>query len=249
MDKGEHLSLNDGQRQFFEINGYLSLDAITTLEEVQSIQQAYDMLLALHTSQASTYQGRLAPIDEALKHEKRVLLTNPQRYHRAFAGTLFESNALSIARQVVGNEAKLREAYLLYKPARFGTETPWHQEEAYLPAERTYNLITFWLALQDTWEESGSMHFLPGSQRLEVLPHYQWESGDSNIVLAVDPALFDEARAVACPLPAGGATMHTSRTLHYASPNVSNMPRRAFILDIEYPRAMGAKEEADGRAK
>lgn len=247
MKETEHVALSDEQIQFFQMEGYLVLEAITTQAEIQRLRQTYDLLLALHTSQASTYQGELSQVDEALKREGRVLLINPQRYHKAFAQTLFEDNALRIARQITGDEVKLRESYILYKPAHFGTETPWHQEEAYLPSDCTYNLITFWLALQDTWEESGGMHFLPGSHRLDVLPHHHWDSGDGHTVLAANPALFDVTRAVSYPLPAGGATIHTSRTLHYAGPNLSDAPRRAFILDIEYPRPQLAQRSANGR--
>lgn len=249
MKETEHIVLSDEQIQSFQMEGYLALDAITTPTEIQRLQQSYDLLLALHTGSASTYQGEISQVDEALKHAGRILLSNPQRYHQVFAHTLFEDNALRIARQLVRDEVKIHDSYILYKPARFGTVTPWHQEEAYMSPERTYNLITFWLALQDTWKESGGMHFLPGSHKLEVLPHYRWESGDDNTILAVDPELFDVARAVSSPLPAGGATIHTSRTLHYAGPNLSDAPRRAFILDIEYPRPLLAKGGANGKER
>jgi ectoine hydroxylase-related dioxygenase (phytanoyl-CoA dioxygenase family) len=36
--------------------------------------------------------------------------------------------------------------------------------------------------------------------------------------------------ATACELPAGGATVHDSRTLHYTGPNRTDRPRRAYIL-------------------
>jgi ectoine hydroxylase-related dioxygenase (phytanoyl-CoA dioxygenase family) len=238
MKEAEHVMLSDEQIRTFQMEGYLALDTITTPTEIQRLRQSYDLLLALHTGCASTYDGELSQVDQALKREGRILLTNPQRYHPAFLQTLFEGNALRIARQLVGGEVKLHESYILYKPAHFGTVTPWHQEEAYLPPERAYDLLIFWLALQDTREEAGGMSFLPGSQKLDILPHSRWESGDTNTVLAVHPGLFDVARAVFCPLPAGGATIHTSRTLHYAGPNLSDAPRRAFILDIEYPRPL-----------
>jgi hypothetical protein len=41
--------------------------------------------------------------------------------------------------------------------------------------------------------------------------------------------------AVACPVPAGGCTMHASYTLHYAGPNTSPRPRRAYILIFRAP--------------
>ena len=40
---------------------------------------------------------------------------------------------------------------------------------------------------------------------------------------------------MACPLPPGGATIHFSRTLHYAGPNTSTEPRRALIMGFSAP--------------
>jgi ectoine hydroxylase-related dioxygenase (phytanoyl-CoA dioxygenase family) len=247
MNDTELAALSDEQIHFFYTQGYLVLSTITTSEEIQHLQQAYDMLLALHTGCASTYQGKLSEVDKALKHERRIIIANPHRYHQAFLHTLFEANALNIAHQLTGNEVRLRESYILYKPAYFGAATPWHQEEVYLSSDITYNLMTFWLALQDTPEESGCMQFIPGSHKLKVLPHHRYNSNDSNIALAADTAHFDITRAISCPLQAGGGTIHTMRTLHYAGPNLSDIPRRAFILDIESLGAASDERKIYGR--
>ena len=45
----------------------------------------------------------------------------------------------------------------------------------------------------------------------------------------------DPSRAVAAPLPPGGCTIHHCRTLHYAGPNRSGQPRRAYILTFRNP--------------
>lgn len=44
----------------------------------------------------------------------------------------------------------------------------------------------------------------------------------------------DPKGAVACPLPAGGMTIHQPKTLHYTGPNRTNTPRRAYILFFGY---------------
>jgi hypothetical protein len=40
---------------------------------------------------------------------------------------------------------------------------------------------------------------------------------------------------VDCPLPAGGAVIHHSRTLHSAGPNGSAQPRLAYVLAFRGP--------------
>ena len=48
----------------------------------------------------------------------------------------------------------------------------------------------------------------------------------------VDPDL-----ATACPVPAGGCTVHTGRTLHFTGGNTTAQPRRAYIINCR-PRDM-----------
>jgi ectoine hydroxylase-related dioxygenase (phytanoyl-CoA dioxygenase family) len=40
---------------------------------------------------------------------------------------------------------------------------------------------------------------------------------------------------VACPIPAGGITIHHCRTFHYTGPNLTDQPRRAYILSFAVP--------------
>ncbi|MFN8853854.1 MAG: phytanoyl-CoA dioxygenase family protein, partial [Armatimonadota bacterium] len=48
---------------------------------------------------------------------------------------------------------------------------------------------------------------------------------------------------VACPLPPGGATFHSSRTWHYTGANRSEVDRRAYILS----GGRDARPRGDGR--
>ena len=69
---------------------------------------------------------------------------------------------------------------------------------------------------------------MPGSHNHEVLPHHSINDDPRIHGLEVDATSTNNA--VACPLPPGGATVHTNRTLHYAGPNQTDEPRRAYIL-------------------
>jgi ectoine hydroxylase-related dioxygenase (phytanoyl-CoA dioxygenase family) len=117
-----------------------------------------------------------------------------------------------------------------------GKETPWHQDIAYpvtsgkLDPARTIRVgCNFWMPLQDVTLESGCMQFVPSSNHAGVLPH-RTVGGDPKVhTLEVDGPL-DTSTAVACPIPAGGCTIHGPRTLHYTGPNNTANWRRAWIL-------------------
>ena len=43
----------------------------------------------------------------------------------------------------------------------------------------------------------------------------------------------DESAAAPCPLPAGGATFHHPRTLHYTAPNTTPVARLAYPVEFQ----------------
>ena len=77
------------------------------------------------------------------------------------------------------------------------------------------------------------MQFIPGSHKTEVRWHRHIDNDPTVHGLVTDDV--DPSQAVACPIPVGGATIHTCRTLHYAGPNTTDQPRRAYILVLGAP--------------
>jgi ectoine hydroxylase-related dioxygenase (phytanoyl-CoA dioxygenase family) len=88
--------------------------------------------------------------------------------------------------------------------------------------------------LQAVDQSNGCMCFIPGSHRGAVLPHRSL-NGDAQIHALECYSGFDRGDAIYCPLPAGGCTIHTSRTLHASGPNRSNSPRFAYVLVFHGP--------------
>jgi hypothetical protein len=58
------------------------------------------------------------------------------------------------------------------------------------------------------------MQFIPGSHRGPLVPHERKDPRGHSL----DAVGIDTARAIACPLPLGGATVHLPRTLHFTGP-------------------------------
>jgi ectoine hydroxylase-related dioxygenase (phytanoyl-CoA dioxygenase family) len=73
------------------------------------------------------------------------------------------------------------------------------------------------------------MQFIPGSHMNEIVPHHSIGHDVRVHGLEMDQ-LPDASKAVACPIPAGGCTIHHNRTMHYAGANRSDIPRRALII-------------------
>ncbi len=206
------------------------MEAITSADEVAELRGIFDGLFA---SRAGWEQGRafdLAGADEAGKEPVLPQIINPVEFAPALASTRFRVNALAIARQLIGPGAEPWFEHAINKPARIGAATPWHQDEAhrYDPGV-DYEQISIWMPLQPATLENGCMQYIPGSHRGPVLEHHSLND-DPRISALECCATFDATKAVACPLPAGGAAIHHCRTLHCASANVTGQPRRAYIL-------------------
>jgi ectoine hydroxylase-related dioxygenase (phytanoyl-CoA dioxygenase family) len=218
--------LLDEQIQAFHRDGYLRLDALTTPAEVQVLRGVYDRLFARTDGFADGDQLELGKLDEAGRATLSQIL-EPQKYAPELVDTQARANALAIARQLLGTGTKRAGDHAIMKPAGHGAATPWHQDEAYWSPAYDHSAVSFWMPLQEATLENGCMRFVPGSHALDVVPHRL--ADPTAHALEVDSPV-DDRSAVACPLPPGGCTIHHCRTLHYAGPNRSGTPRRAYIM-------------------
>ena len=222
------VSLSQDQIEFFHLNGFLAIDAITTPDEVAWLRGIYDRIFRERAGRDVGDQFDLAGADEDGQEEALPQILGPVRYAPELAGGLFRVNGLHLCRQLLGPECTARGEHAILKPARFGAETPWHQDEAYWNPKMDYTSLSVWIPLQDATLENGCMWFIPGSHRWEVQPHHSIHHDPRVHGLEVDE--LDTSTAVPCPIPAGGATFHLSRTFHYAGLNRTTEPRRAYIL-------------------
>ena len=224
-------TLDPAQVAFFEANGYLALEAITTAGEIAWLRDAYDEILADQRALRLRYDAGAAGGTSGVIDQ--IFL--PERQRPELRETSYLANAQRLASELLGvdrSEVHYGGLMMIYKPAGDGRDVPWHQDEVYweFPTQRCHSL-SVWMPLDEVTPESGCMQFLPGSHQLDVL-RYREPPGEP---LVLDQPV-DVSRAVACPLAPGGATFHHCRTLHYTAPNTSARPRRAFTTIFHGPR-------------
>lgn len=227
------ITLSRDQIAFYHREGYLSIPALMTPEEVEQVRKIYDRLFAERAGREEGNQFDLAGTDEEDQEASLPQILGPVKYAPELANFHFRANALAIAKQLLGPEAEARGEHAILKPPSIGAKTPWHQDEAYWDPGLEYNSISIWIPLQKATVENGCMQFIPGSYKQEVLPHHSINNDPRIHGLEIDEV--DPAKAVACSIPAGGATIHHCRTVHYAGPNQTNEPRRAYILIFAVP--------------
>ena len=227
--------LTQQQIDFFELNGYLTLEAVTTSEELEWLRRIYDRLLKTKVGWKQGDQFDLAGTDDE-DQLKLPQILGPSRYVPELKNTLYRANAKIIAHQLLGpNVQDQIGEHMIYKPPRIGVRTPWHQDQAYHNPTQFFRNVNFWLSLDNAIVDSGCLQFVPGSHKLDVLPHHSIDHNPLIHGLEVDEPEHWADQAVACPIPAGGATLHASYMLHCAGPNVTAQPRRAYTLVFRLP--------------
>ena len=230
------VSLTPEQIEAFHRDGFLSVPQISTPEEIEMMREAYDRIFAAQAGRDSGNQFDLAGDDEDGKTQNLPQILNPEKYAPELWDVQARVNALHIVRQLFGDDMQAGGGHAIFKPAKHGATTPWHQDEAYWNPDVEPRSISVWMPLQDVDESNGCMQFIPGSHKTEILPHQPIGNNPKVHGLELAPeANVDVSNPVICPLQAGGATFHPSRTLHFTAANHSERPRRAFIMMFGAP--------------
>jgi hypothetical protein len=233
--------MDEAAGERFKRDGFLAIPRLADAETVRAIGAVYDDMLSGAID--------VTPTDNPLGRITRQIMV-PSVYHPIFRDNPALNAAREIAVALLGvPEPKPIFDMLIYKEPGQVAETPWHQDFSYsemphapagslIPADE---VVQFWLALDDVDEENGCMNFIPGEHRSPMREHYvaSGEPDYSQRLLAIRDAaaVLDLGKAVACPLKAGGATVHNYGTPHYTSGNhTTDRPRRAYIFNFSSRR-------------
>jgi len=227
------VDITDDDVAFFRTNGYLVADRVTTDEEIDWIAEVYDELYALpRTGLLDSVYDPSRPYGTLDEPELGQLLLPEQRAPELTETTLW-FNARKIACRLIDVPVDEVEnwGHLVHKPATIGRVTPWHQDEAYWAPEFDYHAVGTWAPLDDVTIENGCLWFVPGSHH-GPLHHHRHQDDDPAIhVLVTDEP--DTSSAVPIPMRRGGMSFHHPRTLHYARPNSTDRPRRAYANEFQ----------------
>ncbi len=228
--------LTEQQIAQYHREGFLVIDQITDPEDRERIESWLMALFQRHAELPPevAYELGNTKYDRSVQTTPQII--SPHKLEPRLLETNYFRNAQAVARQLLGADCGFQGDHTIYKPPHNNKATAWHQDLAYYAKNATAYVVNFWMPLHDATIESGCMQFIPRSHHGNLLPHHPVNHNPNMHTLETDEV--DPRQAVACPLKAGGATLHSLKTLHYTGPNVSNRPRLAYILAFgyEWPR-------------
>lgn len=228
--------LHDQVRDFHR-QGFLAVSRFTEPAELEHIRH---VLMALFARFHELPDRHAVDLGVRGHHAGRLEIAEIN-YTTELAPELVHTETFAAAQRIAQELLQCSAVHTGYdhailKPAGCNRVTPWHQDQAYT-RERgrdAFGSVHLWIPLQDVSVAMGCMWFAPDTHRGPVVPHRRRDARAR--AHALQATRVDTSAAVACPIPAGGLTVHFPRTMHYTGPNRTDQPRLAWILEFGRPR-------------
>src|SRR5688572_15479178 len=183
------MTASSAEFRHFQSDGYTLFRNVLDPELIQEASDHVDWLL--------TRNPGLRP--EQLHNN---LMTDDPFWVRLVA----DDRLLDIAEQFVGPNIALFASHYISKPPFTGQPVLWHQDGAFWPLE-PMEVVTLWLAIDESTPENGCMRVIPGTQNLDLQP-MQDAQEEAVLERVVPPEFVDESLAVDFVLQPGDVSVH-----------------------------------------
>lgn len=142
-----------------------------------------------------------------------------------------DDRLLDIAELFIGSNIALFASHYIAKRPGDGQPVLWHQDGTYWPLE-PMNVITLWLAIDDTDPENGCMRVIPKTQNKRLLSIAELENVPDDNVLGsgIHSDQVEEHKAVDVVLKAGDVSIHHPNVIHGSGANHSDRWRRGLTI-------------------
>jgi len=216
--------------RYFEDSGFVVLPDLLSESELIPVSDEIDVYLSGGSKKAPAD----AIIYEPGSCPPRIRnIFHIHRFSAVCAKLAHHPKIISVVRQILGSPLRLYSSGLFAKPAEVGTQVPLHQDMAYWPFE-PFQLLSCWIALDDSTVENGCVRFLPESHKLGLLHHVP--SGIPGNSLGIDDKRVTGLNEHAVEVRRGSCVLHHCLTAHRSEANRAARPRRGLIFVYMSPR-------------
>jgi ectoine hydroxylase-related dioxygenase (phytanoyl-CoA dioxygenase family) len=223
------------QLQAFERDGFLIVEeGYVDHDVVEALRERFDRLFA------GEYETGIRP-DEVNwvagrdPEDRTRQICNGWKADPAIARQVLAEDTGRLAAELMGWEGvRLLQDNCIWKPPATKS-LGMHQDGSYLDYLVPPEMITCWVALDDTSAEAGTITYAAGSHHWPRSPENRGEFHAPPDWL--EPARRslperEELRLVPIEVKAGGASFHHFNTFHGSGPNTASVHRRAVISHL-----------------
>jgi ectoine hydroxylase-related dioxygenase (phytanoyl-CoA dioxygenase family) len=188
---------------------------------VMSAEDARKYRIALETHEAKAGQ----PLQGNLRHKSHLLFTWVDEL-------VHHPRILDAVEDVIGPDILCWTTNFFIKEANSPGFVSWHQDATYWGLDPD-DVITAWVALTEVTPENGYMQVIPGSHKVDQLPHVDTFHKDNLLSRGQEIAVeVDKSKAVGLALQPGEMSLHHIKLVHGSDANRSN--DRRIGLAIRY---------------
>jgi len=217
--------------RFFHENGYLKGVRILDDEQVEILRSELARLMKADNEDLSLFyeynSNESADPNLTLFHALGAWRVSP-----AFHDLLWHPAFTVPASQLLGGSVRFWHDQLFVKPAHHGGVVIWHQDYSYWTRTVPMAHLTCWIGLDDSNEENGCPHYVPGSHKWNLLPREDFANDMDKIRDFLTSEQTRDFKPVPMILKKGECSFHHPLMVHGSFANVSNRPRRAAVINV-----------------
>ena len=220
----------------------MSFGMANTMNRVKFHRVMMEKVLGIHRDKdlpdfsAQTFEKQAESKNLMTKENPETVLFHALgawRVRKAFHDLLWNPAFLIPAYQLLGKGIRFFHDQLFCKPANHGSVVSWHQDYSYWTWTKPMNHLTCWIGLDDSNEENGCLHYVPGSHRWGLIDKLDL-AGEMDAVrdLLTPEQIRDFEKKTPIVMKAGYASFHHPVLMHGSFENRSPSQRRATVINV-----------------
>jgi len=225
--------VSDQQTRDFHRDGFVLVDGLIDDDTIHRLRDAFERIFSgrfetgIRPDEVNWQAGESDPT-------KTRQICNGWKADLTIAGTSLRAD-IGEACATLGNwpGARLQVDNALWKPPGVGS-IGMHRDCAYLSWLKPREMISCWIALDDTTADGGTMQLVRGSHRWkpsDELGEFH-DPADHQVLMRTAAAGegIDAPEIVSVVVKKGGGSFHHGLTWHGSAPNESRSHRRALVV-------------------
>jgi len=205
-------ALTETAVQQYRAEGYYAPVRVLSTEEAASLR-----------ARLEAFEADAGPLAGKLRHKSHLLFTWLNELVR-------HPRILDAVEALIGPDILCWCSSFFIKETRNPGFVSWHQDSTYWGLEPA-DVVTAWVALSDSNAANGAMRVVPGTHRLDQVPHRDTFRPENLLSRGQEVMVeVDERQAVMLELAAGEMSLHHVRLIHGSDPNPSDMRRIGFAI-------------------
>jgi ectoine hydroxylase-related dioxygenase (phytanoyl-CoA dioxygenase family) len=184
----------------------------------------------LSDDEVADYRSRLEAVEASDAESAKHLKFKPHLVFKFLDDLIRHPKILDAVEDVIGPNILCWGTNFFTKEPKTTNYISWHQDLTYWGLDPA-DIVTAWVALSPATVQSGCMRFVPGTHKMEVVPHNDTFADDNMLTRGQEISVdVDENDAVDIELKPGEMSLHHVKLIHGSNANSSDDRRIGFAI-------------------